>query len=510
MSSHDRRSAGRRRAWGRGPIILKFDPLERRDVLSGLGHALPDLVSSSIVATSTADWNDPVSVSGQITNQGGAPVTQPFKVAIYASHNNKTGPYAVPLGSVTIPAGLAPGQSAPYSTTVRLPASPVPGVPTNGVLYVDTVIDPTNAIQESNHRNNQGIGLGYDEAKVAIKVAQPSNLVNTAVGVYPSDAQWGGSLAITAQVRNSAQGDAPATRSEVVLTPVGDTVGGPTTVTIGNVAVPPVTHGNTVNVEANLTLPVTPPQALNGSSQFTLSILPDADYITNVVYPRAPVGGLGIDQSTVNITIPPGTTPPALGALSDLAAGSVTVSSNSLSWGQQFQVQGVVENLGTADPGPFRVRFLLVGGSGDTSHSIFLGDTMVQGLAPGSSQQVVQDLTLPTRLPSSIVLSSVGYARVAMVLDPENTINETFKNNNLSTSSLFTLRVLGTDGTSRVPSLPTPTLLPATTTTTAAATSKVKLPGSKLHRKAPPPNHSLIHNLSVFPKRVNDLLKKYI
>src|SRR4051794_26663351 len=36
MSSHDRRSAGRRRAWGRGPIILKFDPLERREVLSGV------------------------------------------------------------------------------------------------------------------------------------------------------------------------------------------------------------------------------------------------------------------------------------------------------------------------------------------------------------------------------------------------------------------------------------------------------------------------------------------
>src|SRR5262249_8462680 len=195
MSSHDRRSAGRRRAWGGGPIILKFDPLERRDVLSAVGHALPDLVSSSFVATSTADWNDPVSVSGQITNQGSAPVTQPFQVAIYASHNNKTGPYAVPLGSVTIPAGLAPGQSVPYAATVRLPSSPVPGVQTNGVLYLDTVIDPTNAIQESNQRNNQSIGLGYDEAKVAIKVAQPSNLVNTAVGVYPSDAQWGGPLA---------------------------------------------------------------------------------------------------------------------------------------------------------------------------------------------------------------------------------------------------------------------------------------------------------------------------
>src|SRR3954454_22592943 len=93
MPSLDRRSAGRRRAWGRGPIILKFDPLERREVLSGVGQALPDLVSSSLVASSTADWSDPVTVTGQITNQGNAPVTQPFQVAIYASHNNKTGLY---------------------------------------------------------------------------------------------------------------------------------------------------------------------------------------------------------------------------------------------------------------------------------------------------------------------------------------------------------------------------------------------------------------------------------
>src|SRR4051812_33175316 len=157
MSSHDRRSAGRRRAWGRGPIILKFDPLERREVLSGVGQALPDLVSSSIVATSTADWNGTVEVSGQITNQGSAPVTQPFLVQIYASHNNKTGLYAVSLGQVTIPAGLSPGQSVPYSTSVKLPASPIPGVPTNGVIYMDAVVDPSKAIQESNKRNNQGI-----------------------------------------------------------------------------------------------------------------------------------------------------------------------------------------------------------------------------------------------------------------------------------------------------------------------------------------------------------------
>ncbi len=34
MPSHDRRAAGRRRAWGRGPIILKLESLERRALMA--------------------------------------------------------------------------------------------------------------------------------------------------------------------------------------------------------------------------------------------------------------------------------------------------------------------------------------------------------------------------------------------------------------------------------------------------------------------------------------------
>ena len=34
MPTLNRRAAGRRRAWGRGPIILKFDSLERRELLT--------------------------------------------------------------------------------------------------------------------------------------------------------------------------------------------------------------------------------------------------------------------------------------------------------------------------------------------------------------------------------------------------------------------------------------------------------------------------------------------
>ena len=185
-------------------------------------------------------------------------------------------------------------------------------------------------------------------------------------------------------------------------------------------------------------------------------MLPDADFLTKAVFPHAPIGGIGVDQATVNITVPPGTTPPALGPLSDLAPGAITTSSTNLSWGQTFQTQTCIQNLGQADPGPFRVRFLLVGLSGDTTHGIFLGDAMVNGITPGTTEPVTQNLTLPLRLPADVSLSSLGTGRIAVVVDPENALNETFKNNNVATSAPITLRLLGTDGTSFVPNFPPP------------------------------------------------------
>jgi len=517
MSSQDRRSAGRRRAWGRGPIILKFESLEKRELLSSAGQALPDLVASSFVTTPNADWNEPISASGVITNQGRAPVTTPFNVGIYASHGVTIGPYSVLLGEVTIPAGLAPGQSAPFTTTVKLPASPIPGMSANGLVHINLKVDPERVVTESNKRNQAGLGPRYDQAGVQISPQQPAHLVNTAIGTYPTAPEWGGSITVTAQVSNQGYGNAPAMREQVVLTPTGVAPGGPSDVTIGSIALPSIPAWSMVNVEQSIKLPATPPQLLNGASQFTLSLLPDGDYLTNPVYPHTPSGVQGADVAAVNITVPAGTTPPALGPLSDLAAGAVTTSAGTLYWGQSFSTQAVVQNLADADPGPFRVRFLLVGASGDTSHGIFLGDSTITGLPPRNSQVVSQTFTLPLRLPAGLSLSSVGVARIAVVVDPENVINENFKNNNVATSGPVTLKLMGSDGSSYVPNLPAPAQLlpvraPTSPVSRKASPIVVTSPSGakRLFRRPPPGKNSLLHNLTVFPKRVNDLLKKYI
>src|SRR4051812_14450073 len=56
MPSQKRRAAGRRRAWGRGPIILRFESLEGRQLLTAPPKPLPDLVGAVFATTHNLDW----------------------------------------------------------------------------------------------------------------------------------------------------------------------------------------------------------------------------------------------------------------------------------------------------------------------------------------------------------------------------------------------------------------------------------------------------------------------
>jgi hypothetical protein len=478
--------------------------------------ALPDLVGSSFVTTTNADWGQSITATGTITNQGGGTVTTPFNVGIYASHNVKIGPTSILLGEVTIPAGLAPGQSAPFTTTVKLPSSPVSGMSYNGVVHINLKVDPERVVPEGNYHNQSGLGPGYDESAVQITPAPTANLLMKSIGIVSTNPEWGGTLTVTAQIANQGYGAAPATTARVVLTPAGVAQGGATDVTIGTIPVPPIPAWAMVNVEQTINLPATPPVLLTGQSAFTLSVIPDAGYLTNAVYPRFATGGVGVDQSPVGIVIPPGTTPPVLGALPDMAAGAVTTSSNTLHWGQSFQASAGIQNLGAANPGPFRVDFVLLGASGDLSHGIFLGQTTVAGLPPGDGQTLTETLNLPLRLPPGVSLASVGTGRIAVVIDPQNAINESFKNNNTATSGPVVLRLLGSDGSTTVPNQPyAAQLLPAKA---PVVPPKARSPvvvrtrnGTKrLYRRPPAKQSSVIHELTIFPKQVNNLIKKLV
>ena len=168
MPTQDRRAAARRRAWGRGPIILKFEPLEGRQLLTAASQALPDLVASSFTSIHNADWGDTFVTSGTILNQGSRTSPNGFHVAIYASTSPHISRNSIKLGEVSIPAGLAPGKSSAFETNVTLPKSPIPrfGDSPTGAVYIGLWVDPQRIGREVTSHNNEDLGAPFDTSPV--------------------------------------------------------------------------------------------------------------------------------------------------------------------------------------------------------------------------------------------------------------------------------------------------------------------------------------------------------
>src|SRR5262249_42510857 len=160
-------------------------------------------------------------------------------------------------------------------------------------------INPNKAETESNYKNNEGVGQGFDSSPVAVVAKQPSLLVGSSLAVNPTPATWGQTITVTAQVRNNAQGDAAPTRAKIVLTPAGLTAGSAYDYTIGYLNVPAVPAWQTVNVQQPITLPATAPSSLSSNTQFTLSVAQDADYVTDPIYPHVAAQGVGLDSTPI-------------------------------------------------------------------------------------------------------------------------------------------------------------------------------------------------------------------
>ncbi len=530
MPSQDRRAAGRRRAWGRGPIILRFESLEHRALLS-LSSSLPDLVNSSLItSTSVSDWNESVEVEGLVKNQGLTTTTAPFEVALYASPVKGLDKYSLQIGQVMIPAGLTPGQSVPYQTTVQLPSTPIPYVSSSGgTLFITAVVNPTRTVAESNYKNDEDVGPPYDAAPILIQAPIPADLVGTTFAVTPTTATWGSTITVTAQITNQSAGPSPQTRALIALTPQGLNYGATTTVGIGNIEVPPLGAYQTINLVQNITLPAVAPVPLTNYTNFGLTMTQDADYVTNDTYPHEPDQGVGLDQTALSITTNP-TSTATLGPLADLAASSVVLSKTSLTWGASFQVTTEVQNLGLGGAGQFLVRFLLTGQGGSLNDAIFLGDATIPSLGAGMTQPLIQTLQLPTRLPAGVTLNSVGYARIAVIVDPENVVNESIYGNQAALSAPFIVRLPGNAST--VPTTQSAGTLPSVQSVAQQSQNAAKLakaakreaalvaraaanPKKKLHRKQPRAGKSIpattlsvAEELTKLPTQAFDAIKR--
>lgn len=496
MSSRDRRAAARRRAWGRGPVILRFEPLEGRQLMaSGTGAALPDLVATSLIASPTGDWGQKVQVSGTIANIGTAALPAGAVAAIYASPTTIIGSTALSLGTVTIAAGLAPGATAPFSTTLVLPPSPLSAMGMNSQLFLDMDIDPQNLIAEASKGNNQAQGLGIDETIVAITPQPVANLIGTAFDLSSPSTAWGQTISVTAQIKDNGQGPAPATRAKIVLTPYGQAPGGAGDITVGNIPVPALLPFQTVNLVQQVNLPATPPNTLGNSGVYTISMIQDADHLTSPLVQQVTMQGPGLDEATISIPYPTATVPTSTTTTTgaggtttttttsasatvfpDLAPTSITLSTSTLNWGQGYLLDTSVQNLGQGASTPTTIAFYLTGDNANPSQGYFLGQTAIPALAAGGVQQVAQTIVLPNRLPYGSQVSATSFGRVLAIVDPENTVNETSKNNNDTQSAPVTLRLLWGGIASVVPTSPPIRTSQPTADTTTPATTTTPIP----------------------------------
>lgn len=507
MSSRDRRAEGRRRAWGRGPVILRFEPLEDRQLLSsfalggtgtGLGtslpasasststsstttttstdttqpsgsasstdsdagsaltsavaqatgtstaaQSLPDLISSALsVSPTKLTWDQTFQATGTVTNQGTATTTEPFSVDLYASPRSQIITGAVNLGSVNVPAGLAPGASYTYHLQTTTPKQPLTYLDGQN-FYITAVVDSTDNIKESDEANNVNLGLIGKDAAVVTLGTSASKLQAAGLSVSPGVVQWGQTIDINATVANNGDADAPATNARIVIAPSGQNPTGPLGYTIGSVAVPAAQAGSSVSASQEITLPATPPSELAKYTSFTISMITDSTGAANPVQTSPTFQGMGIDQAPLVIAAPqPAASTPAPQA--NLVVAAVDAPS-AVSWGQTFVVKTNLININSGAAGPFKVGFYLSESDSANTPLLNLGEADVAGLKPGQAVSLSQTLQLPSTVPAGLDPSATA-GRIIVRADPEHVIDDSDLSDNALASVPLTLNVVGTDG----------------------------------------------------------------
>lgn len=449
MATHDRRDSAGRRSGSRGPAILRFEPLEGRQLLSANtgaavvdGAKAPDLVAVSFRSDPHGDWGHAIKVGGTLRNDGNADAQNPFKVDVYVSTAPDRSTGAIRMGSIEFE-GLKAGEEVTFDRSFDLPPSPVPRVGDDGAVHIGLVVDAGNAVAESHGGNNVDQGVGVDSSIVLIVPHQPANLAIRSVSFGDSTPTWGDTIKVTARVENTLGGHAPASTARVVLTPPGVAVGAGKDVTlIGDLEVPELLPYQSVDVTGYVLLPQGPPRDFPAAGGVIARLIPDAGHDVNPIHAPQPPAGRGIDWEVLSVSPDPDAAPAEPGAARpDLTASEVLTPGATLHWGNSFQVAATVTNQGKTPAGPLQVRFFLAGPNGEMTNALVLGDTILEdGLAAGASQTITQTLKLPGKLPFNIPLGD-GVGRIVVHVDPENVIDEADNANNTAFSTPMTLRL---------------------------------------------------------------------
>jgi hypothetical protein len=458
-------------------MILRFEPLEGRQLLTGIPGMPPDLVATAFhTSVSSLNWGESFHAQGTIQNLGAGDATVPFQVDVFASASPTLDASATLVGTVNIPGGLASGTRTNFDQVINLPATPIAGAGPTGPVYISLAVDPNNVEGEANLGDKMNQGSGIDSAALTIAPDAPAVLVGKGLTLDTASTSWGSTVTVTETITNTGTGDAPATRALIKLAPTGATLGGSTDFAIASVPVPAIPAGQSTTISQAVTLPAVPPAVLAGSNSFTMSVEQDADGVTSPVFPHVPTQGTGLDQATLAIAAP--TTLPTT-ALPDLAPSNVQAPVTAVVWGQPFQVSATIANLGQADSGPITLRYYLAD-SATSSTGVLVGSTTLQNVKAGAAQDVTQTLTFSGAPPAGLVSSGVAPGYILVQVDPDNSLNEMNKSNNVAASSAVNVAL----NAAAAANIPNPLTTSVSTTVNANPTTTTTTKPTPAERRA--------------------------
>jgi hypothetical protein len=366
MSPNKRRAAARRKAWGRGPMILRFEPLEGRQLLSGTGDATsttpPDATVTTIV--------NPI--------EPAAPAPKDGTVTVTAVKDTTTTADSVDPG-----AG-GRGEVVPIS-------APAPEDTPEGVVTIAAPASSADAETTSTPAENATTITTPAKGRPDLSIASFGTSHNL---------DWGQTFQAQGTLRNEGTATVPAgTKVDVYASPVPTL--GPSAVYVGtavvNTEIPP---GGTGSFDAPMMAPPLPLAGLGSAPSYYLIPRADGDGTVNETNEANNGGELGGPTSVVTIT-------PQLKA--KLEATAFLVSPNTLTWGKTLTVKAQITNVVPGSVAPAtRARVVLYpkGQSATGPAAVTIGEIAVPSMTAYPPANLEASFPLPATPPAVLANSS--------------------------------------------------------------------------------------------------------
>ena len=329
----------------------------------------PDLAVVAVVSPVGAQIGATVPLIFTVTNQGGAPVSGPWRNTFFLA-TDATGTNAQSLGAATRGGVLPPGASLTLTQNVILPGGLA------GARFLGVQVNSDNALVEITTTNN----TLFAATVLAISAADLLPFVAT---VTPASVVLGSNITVAFTITNAGStATIAAWNDRVQLVRSTNSLDG--AILLGAPASSPLAVGGSYAREVTATVPLT--AALTEGSYFIL-ITADA-------------GGAQAEANRANnsialplsITLPP---------LPDLAVADLTVP-NVISPGYTAEFTWSVTNAGTLATGTngWRERLVI---SNALAGAIPLGEFLTtNALAAGAGLSRTQAVALPNTLPAGV------------------------------------------------------------------------------------------------------------